>query len=56
MTDRYGTRRVPKLYAEWGQHREACRAEGTPAIQETLDKIEEWIDFAFQQAAEGKGA
>lgn len=49
MTDRYGNRRVPKMREQWNAHRDACRAEGTPAVQETLDAVEEWIDFAFGQ-------
>lgn len=49
MTPRYGNRRVPKMYAEINRLRALIRAEGTPAIQEAWDGIEEWVDYLFQQ-------
>ena len=54
MTDRYGARRVPKMLAEWREHAALCRAEGTPAIQDSIDKVQQCIDFAFGQNAERK--
>lgn len=49
---RYGNRRVPKMLDEWRSFRDACRDEGTPAIQDGLDKVEQWIDWAFQKHGE----
>lgn len=54
MAARYGQRKVTKMYAEWAEHRTACRAEGTPAVQATLDKVEQWVDYVFQE--QGKEA
>ena len=45
--ERYGKRRVTKMYAEVNRLRAAISAEGTPLIQEAWDSVEEWIDFAF---------
>ena len=45
---KYGNRNVPKMIREWDAHRQACRAEGTPLIQSTLDAMEEHIDFAYR--------
>lgn len=33
------------------QERDAIRREGTPEIQDKLDAVEEWIDFAFGKNA-----
>lgn len=49
---RYGNRRVTKMYAEIDALRRAIAAEGTPAIQEAWDRVEEHIDFTYGQAAE----
>lgn len=46
--ERYGNRNVPKMIREWDAHRQVCRAEGTPAIQATLDAVEEHIDYAYR--------
>lgn len=48
MTTKYGNRNVPKMISQWDAHRQACRAEGTPLIQATLDAMEEHIDFAYR--------
>ena len=56
MTERYGKRRVPKMYAEVNRLRSAIRAEGTPEIQDAWDAVEEWIDFAFGKNATQKDA
>jgi hypothetical protein len=47
--DRYGQRKVPRMYAEINTLRAAIRAEGTPAIQEAWDAVEEHIDFAYSR-------
>ena len=47
--DRYGQRKVTKMYAEVQALREIIRAEGTPAIQEAWDKVEEHIDYAYRR-------
>lgn len=49
MTDaRYGNRKVTNMIADWRKLAEACRAEGTPSIQEALDRVEQFIDASFQ--------
>ncbi len=48
----YGRRNISKMLTEWRRLADACRAEGTPAIQAALDDCEEWIDFAFPPKAE----
>jgi hypothetical protein len=48
MTARYGQRNVAKMIREWDALRKAIRAEGTPAIQDALDKIEPHIDYAYR--------
>lgn len=58
MTDtadglRFGKRRVPKMYAQVNKLRQAIAAEGSPRIQAAWDKVEEHIDFAYQQAGAG---
>ncbi|MFN7002165.1 MAG: hypothetical protein ACK4NW_01900 [Roseinatronobacter sp.] len=47
---RFGNRRVTKMYAQINALRKLVASEGTPAIQAAWDKIEEHIDFAYQQA------
>jgi 3-deoxy-D-arabino-heptulosonate 7-phosphate (DAHP) synthase class II len=48
---RYGRRRVPKMLREMNVLRHAIRAEGTPAIQDAWDAVEEHIDFAYRPVA-----
>jgi hypothetical protein len=55
MTARYGNRNVPKMIREWRALADLCRAEGTPAIQDALDKVEQHIDYAYRREAEGMG-
>jgi hypothetical protein len=47
----FGNRLVPQLYSEWNDLRRLIRQNGDPEIQAALDKVEEHIDFAFQQNA-----
>ena len=51
MSERYGDVRVSKIIAAFNELREACRAEGTPRIQEALDRYEPWADYAFTPPA-----
>jgi len=46
---RFGRRRVSRMYAEVNELRRAIRAEGTPAIQNAWDKVEQHIDYAYAQ-------
>lgn len=46
---RYGRRKVTKMYADINRLRAAIRAEGTEAIQNAWDEVEEHIDFVYQQ-------
>ena len=55
MTAKYGNRNVPKMIREWRTLADLCRAEGTPAIQDALDKVEQHIDYAYGAQAEGRG-
>ena len=52
---KYGNRNVPKIIREWRALANLCRAEGTPAIQDALDKVEQHIDYAYGAQAEGRG-
>jgi len=45
---KYGNRNVPKMIRQVDDLRKAIRAEGTPAIQDAWDKVEEHIDFAYR--------
>jgi hypothetical protein len=55
MTAKYGNRNVPKMIREWRALADLCRAEGTPAIQDALDKVEQHIDYAYRREVEGRG-
>jgi hypothetical protein len=55
MTVKYGNRNVPKMIREIDTLRAAIRAEGTPAIQDAWDKVEQHIDYAYRAQAEGQG-
>ncbi len=46
-TARYGKRRVDRMLRDMNILRQTIRAEGTPAIQDAWDRIEECIDFAY---------
>lgn len=48
---KYGNRSVPKMIRQIDDLRKAIRAEGTPAIQDAWDKVEEHIDFAYRREA-----
>lgn len=50
-SDRYGSVRITKIKAAYDELRAACRDEGTPRIQEALDRYEQWADFAFARPA-----
>ena len=44
---KYGQRNVVKMFNQINALRKAIRSEGTPAIQEAWDKVEEHIDFVY---------
>ena len=46
--NKYGKRNVPKMINQINELRFLIRQEGTPAIQEAWDKVEEHIDFAYR--------
>lgn len=48
---RYGNRKVSKMIREWRALADLCRAEGTPAIQDALDNVEQHIDYAYGSAS-----
>jgi hypothetical protein len=48
----YGTRSVPVMIAQMNELRRLIRAEGTPAIQDAWDQVEEHIDFAYRKESE----
>ncbi len=49
MSDRYGNRSIARMYNDITKHRAAVRSEGTPAIQETWDRVEEFVDYVFKR-------
>lgn len=51
---RYGRRKVTRMYAEIDALRKAIRAEGTPAIQDAWDAVEEHIDYAYRAESEDR--
>jgi hypothetical protein len=55
MTAKYGNRNVPKMIREIDTLRAAIRAEGTPAIQDAWDTVEQHIDYAYGAQVEGRG-
>lgn len=46
--DTYGTRNVPEMIRQMEDLRRVIRAQGTPAVQEAWDKVEEHIDYAYR--------
>ena len=52
MTERYGNRRVVKMFNQINALRKLIRSEGTPSIQEAWDEVEEHIDFAYSAGTE----
>lgn len=49
VVPKYGNRNVPKMVNQIDKLRKAIRAEGTPAIQEAWDAVEEHIDYAYRK-------
>ena len=47
VTDKYGNRNVIKMFNQINLLRKYIRSEGTPAIQEAWDRVEEHIDFIY---------
>ena len=52
--DRYGQRTPAKIYNRINDLRKAIRAEGTPAIQDAWDHVEQFVDVLFQREKEVK--
>lgn len=48
-SNKYGNRKITKMYQQWNDLRGLIRQEGSPAIQEAWDKVEEHIDFVFKK-------
>ena len=44
---RFGNRRVDRMYAEINKLRQAIRSEGSEALQDAWDRVEERIDYAY---------
>ena len=53
QVDRYGQRKVVKIYNDMERLRKAIRSEGTPAIQEAWDRIEPVVDMFYQPPPAG---
>ena len=51
MSEKYGSRNVTKMIREWRQLADIIRLEGTPNIQDALDKVESHIDYAYMMAS-----
>ena len=49
---KYGNRNVPKMIRQVDDLRKAIRAEGTPAIQDAWDQVEQHIDYAYRRDVE----
>ena len=47
IPERFGIRRVSKMYADINKLRQEIRSEGTDTIQEAWDRVEECIDYAY---------
>lgn len=54
MSERYGNRKVSKMIREWRELAEVIRREGTPAIQDALDRVESHIDYAYMKGSDTK--
>lgn len=52
--ERYGDVRITKIRAAFNELRAACRDEGTPRIQEALDRYEPWADFDAARPTQGE--
>jgi len=52
MTARYGNRTIIKMFNQINALRKAIRSEGTSAIQEAWDKVEEHIDYIYEKRGE----
>lgn len=53
--DRFGQRRVPKMYQEWNRLREAIRSGASHEdIEAAFEACEEWVDFAFGKNADAR--
>lgn len=50
-SDRYGNVKVIKIVAAFNELRDACRSEGTPRIQEAIDRYEPWADYVMQEVS-----
>lgn len=50
---KYGKVRISKILAAFNELREACRAEGTPRIQDAIDRYEPWADCALARPEHG---
>lgn len=48
----YGRTNVAKIIAAFNELRAACRDEGTPRIQDALDRYEPWADFVMQERSD----
>lgn len=53
--ERYGRVKVSKIMTAFNELRDACRSEGTPRIQDAIDRYEQWADFAYTQPATQEG-
>ena len=54
LIERYGDVRITKIMAAFKELRTACRDEGTPRIQEALDRYEPWADFVAARPKQGE--
>jgi len=54
MSERYGNRKVSKMIREWRELANLIRQEGTPNIQDALDRVETHIDYAYMMASDNK--
>lgn len=55
QVEKYGNRRVSKMYHQWNKLRDAIRTGASrEEVESALDDCEEWIDFAFGKNADDR--
>lgn len=54
MTERYGRVKFCTIYRAKDDLRKLIQSEGTPAIQEAWDRLEQWIDSPPMMPKDGK--
>jgi hypothetical protein len=56
LPERYGNRKVPKMMAEVNNLRNLINSEGSEDIQEAWMRVEEFLDFLYQEVGQEDNA